>query len=80
MNTLLEFQQAHGLRVRRAVAMALLDVSDERTFRKIVDANPELAHRIPGESQDRYVTSVIYRLLPTARCATRGEGQRKAES
>lgn len=67
------FQREHGVRVRRAVAMALLGIADSHTFRKVVDATPELEHRLPGERQARYVTAVIYQLRPESRCATRGE-------
>lgn len=68
------FQRAHGLRVRRSQAMALLSIGHADTFRKVVDANPGLAHRVPGEKQDKYVTSVIYNLRSESRCAACGEG------
>lgn len=72
------FQREHGARVRRAEAMRLLDIADERTFNKVVDATPHLRHRLPGESQDKYVTSVIYFLRPDiSRCATSGEEKKR---
>lgn len=68
------FVRRHGARVRRAAAMELLDIADSHTFAKVVDANPDLVHKLPGERQAKYVTAVIYRLLPAAsRCATCGE-------
>lgn len=68
------YQTRHGARVRAHRAMELLDVPSKRTFQKIVDANPELAHRLPGEGQPRYLTAAIFLLLPaSARCAIKGE-------
>lgn len=76
MKALRVYQTRHGARVRAATAMKLLDVPSKRTFQKIVDANPELAHRLPGEGQPRYLTAAIFLLLPaSARCATKGEEQ-----
>lgn len=63
-------------RVRRAVAMQLLCIENDDTFKKVVDANPGLAHKLPGETESKYLTEVIAKLLqPTdsSRCATRGE-------
>lgn len=72
------FQREHGVRVPRAVAMALLSIADHETFNKVVDATPALRHRLPGESRDKYVTAVIYQLRPEfSRCATRGEAKSK---
>lgn len=70
------FQREHGLRVRRAEAMALLDIKTNLLFQKVVDANPGLAHRVPGEKQDKYVTAVIYALRPASRCVACGEGDK----
>ena len=71
---LLRFSHRHGARVRRAEAKLILGIRDNKTFRKVVDANPHLRHRIPGEDQDKYLTAVLFLLLPApARCATRGE-------
>ena len=50
-------------RVTRAVAMELLSIDDKALFTKVVDANPELIHRLPGETRARYRTSVIADLL-----------------
>lgn len=76
--TLGEFQREHGARVRRAEAMRLLGIVDKQAFRKVVDANPTLRHRLNGEAQDRYLTAAIHALLYTApaRCATRGEARK----
>ena len=61
-------------RVSRVLAMRALDVTEGRLFKKIVDANPDLVHRLPGETRAKYRTAVIARLLLSdARCATRGE-------
>lgn len=65
-------------RVTRHVAMELLCIDDSRTFKKVVDANPEIKHTLPGEKRAKYLTSVIVRLLDP-RCATvlgRKENQR----
>ena len=73
------FVQTHGSRVRRREAMALLGIRDKHVFQKVVDANPDLAHKLTGEGQTKYLTAVVFRLLgeirPAAnssRCATRG--------
>ena len=68
---LVAFQRRYGARVRRSEAMAILCISDSRIFHKVVDATPGLAHRVPGERQAKYVTAVLYFLLPVqTRCAT----------
>ena len=69
------FLRANGRRVRRATAMRLLCVEDPRTFQKVVDANQQLAHKLKGETQPKYLVVEIFALLPmTAWCATSGEG------
>ena len=70
------FVERHSLRVRRAEAMKLLTIRNKHVFEKFVDAHPELAHKLEGEGQCKYLTEVIWLHLPTAaRCATRnGEG------
>jgi hypothetical protein len=50
-------------RVKRHVAMELLSIDDDEVFRKVVDANPDLAHRLPGEKKAKYLTEVIAKLL-----------------
>lgn len=72
-NALCAFQRLHGVRVRRAEAKQLLDIADDATFKKVVDAVPELRHRLPGENQDKYSTLVIWMLRSESRCATCGE-------
>lgn len=67
-----KFVALHKARVRRAKAMELLNIDSDRTFAKVVDANPQLAHRLPGETQDKYLTEQIFRLLhPVSVCAKR---------
>jgi hypothetical protein len=61
-------------RVQARRAMELLSVRTWATFRKVVDANPDLVHRLPGESRARYSTAVIASLL--ARRASPGEDHR----
>jgi len=55
-------------RISRSVAMQLLCVN-RKTFKKVVDANPQLRHRLPGEQRDKYLTAEIAKLL-SPRCAT----------
>ncbi len=64
--------EALPARVTRAVAMQLLACS-EKTFTKVVDANPHLKHRLRGETRSKYLTSEIRKLLalPTV-CDPRG--------
>lgn len=62
------FQTQHGLRVRRATAMRLLCITDDAAFYKVVDANPTLAHRLPGEVQAKYLTAEIFALLYLTPC------------
>lgn len=50
-------------RVTRAVAMELLCVNTDRAFKKVVDANPRLRHKLPGETRWRYLREEIARLL-----------------
>ena len=63
----------HGARVRRRQAMRLLSIRDAALFKKVVDANPDLKHKLNGEGQTKYLTAVIFRLTSAARCATSGE-------
>lgn len=68
--------------------MELLCIDHDHTFKKVVDAVPELAHKLPGEKKAKYLTSVIEKLLKpglaavmdrrnkdrnSSRCATEGE-------
>lgn len=66
----------YPLRVRRAVAMRLLCIENDDLFKKVVDATPGLAHKLPGETNAKYLTSVIAKMLSpndSSRCATEGE-------
>jgi hypothetical protein len=64
-------------RVGRGIAMRALDIEHDETFKKIVDATPDLAHRLPGEGKTRYRSSVICQLLISFRCAAKGEKVKK---
>ena len=69
------FVRRHGARVRRAEAMILLAIRSKELFKKVVDANPKMKHKLRGEGQTKYLTTVIFNLLPAAaRCAINGEG------
>lgn len=63
-------------RVSRTIAMQLLCISSKRVFKKVVDANPRLRHRLAGETRWRYLREEIARLLsPNAKpsvCDPRG--------
>lgn len=62
-------------RVSRQTAMSLLCIDNKATFRKVVDANPRLVHKLPGEKRAKYLTSVITELLsPNSRCVALREG------
>ena len=50
-------------RVSRAVAMELLCIKGAAHFRKVVDANPQMVHRLAGETRARYRTAIIFGLL-----------------
>ena len=64
-------------RVSRKTAMLLLGILHSRTFTKVVDANPRLVHRLPGEQRARYRVDEIARLLsPAPRCAAQEEGKK----
>lgn len=69
-----ELVAKHGVRVRAGVAMQILCIADHETFRKVVDANPQLKHCLPGEAQPKYLTAEIFALLPTAAwCGATGQ-------
>lgn len=51
-------------RVNAAEARRMLGVRDKRVWRKVVDANPQLVHRLPGEVRNRYLTRELLKLLP----------------
>jgi hypothetical protein len=50
-------------RVGRKRAMQLLSIPSGKIFAKVVDANPDLVHKLKGEQRAKYLTSVIARLL-----------------
>lgn len=50
-------------RVARATAMRILAITDDKVFRKVVDANPQVVHRIAGEVRAKYLTAELFRLL-----------------
>jgi hypothetical protein len=58
-------------RVTRHVAMELLCIVDPRVFRKVIDANPDLAHRLPGEKKAKYLLAIIARLMEPENCESR---------
>lgn len=64
MSELSEYLAKHGARVRRGEAMAMLSVESEKVWQNVLDANPQLKHRLPGEGQSKYSTAEIFRLLP----------------
>lgn len=59
------------LRVTRREAMTLLGIKSDALFRKVVDANPDLCHRLPGETRCHYRMDRLSQLL---RCGVPGEG------
>jgi uncharacterized protein (DUF1697 family) len=65
-------------RVSAATARQILAVRSTRVWRKIVDANPQLVHRLAGETRHHYVTLELFKLLDVARCAAQGEGRQKS--
>lgn len=66
MTTLISF------RLTRREAMELLGIKCQRTFRKVVDANPQVCHRLAGETRGRYLRVELEKLL---RCGVPGEGR-----
>lgn len=50
-------------RVNAKTAMAILNVKSRNVFRKIVDANPLVVHRIAGEVRPKYLTRQLLLLL-----------------
>lgn len=60
-------------RVNAKRAREILSVVSSNLFRKIVDANPQLVHRLPGEVRPKYLTSELLALLKKA---TRNSGVR----
>ena len=54
--------------------MLLLGIKSDALFRKVVDANPQVCHRLPGETRCRYLTAELAKLL---RCGVPGEGPTK---
>lgn len=66
---------AYPARVSRSTAMQLLCIKTDVLFRKVVDATPEIVHRLPGEKRSRYRISVIADLL-ARNPGVRPEGRR----
>ena len=62
-STLAQLVAVHGSRVRRRTAMELLGIRDKEVFKKVVDANPAMKHKLNGEQQTRYRTDAIWELL-----------------
>lgn len=69
-----KLKMTEPIRVTARVAMRMLDIHTWGLFRKVVDANPDLVHRLPGETRARYSVAVIQRLM-SVRCVAPGEGQ-----
>jgi hypothetical protein len=46
-------------------AMTFLGIKDRRTWRKVIDANPAMVHRLPGEDRPKYLTGELKKLIPT---------------
>ena len=64
-------------RVNAKTAMDMLAVRSGHVFSKIVDANPQICHRIAGEVRPKYLTVELQKLLrPVPGVRTLGEDQR----
>ena len=50
-------------RVNGRVARELLGIRDKGVFRKVVDANPQLVHKLAGEVRPKYLTRELQALL-----------------
>lgn len=75
---LANFQVRYGARVRWAEAKELLGVGRDQIFKKVVDAHPEMRHRLAGEERYHYLTAIIFLMLPSvSRRAFCGEGLKR---
>lgn len=63
-------------RITSGEAMQLLGIKAKATWRKVVDANPHLAHKLPGEVRAKYLTAAVLALLPASGVRTLGEDKR----
>lgn len=63
-------------RISSGAAMELLGIKSKVTWRKVIDANPHLAHKLPGEVRPKYLTSAVLALLPASGVRTLGEDKR----
>ena len=67
-------------RVSRKRAMELLCIQDKRVFSKVVDANPDIVHKLKGETRAKYLTSVIARLLSPRQSGLQSNGGKGSKS
>lgn len=64
-------------RVRMGQAIELLGCT-KHTFAKVVDANPQIKHRLKGEVHFKYLTVEIRKLVtPSTVCEPRGRKNSK---
>jgi hypothetical protein len=55
--------EALPARVNGKIAREVLGIADKETFRKVVDANPQVVHRLAGEVRPKYLTRELLALL-----------------
>ena len=53
-------------RVNAKTACLILSITHKSVFRKVVDANPQVVHRLPGEVRPKYLTCELLALLRPA--------------
>jgi hypothetical protein len=58
------FMELPGVLVTAREVRAVLGIRDARTWAKVVESNPQIAHTVPGMKQPRYVKERVLALIP----------------
>ena len=68
----------HPARVSRATAMEILCIHTQTVFAKVVDSNPQIIHRLKGETRNRYLRDELAKLLTSKAtvCEPRGRNSK----
>jgi hypothetical protein len=59
-----KFMELPGVLVTAREVRAVLGIRHAQTWAKVLAANPQIAHRVPGMKQPRYLKERVLALIP----------------
>lgn len=59
-----KFMELPGVLVTAREVRAVLGIRSPQVWAKVIEANPQIAHTVPGMKQPRYVKERVLALIP----------------